>query len=248
MENKYKIGDVIQFGRYPYGPNGEIQPLEWIVIGNNDSDLFLISKNAIDTQFYKKRNFFWENPQTFDCAWNSSDIRRWLNSDFMAQAFSSNEISQILTSRTEPDCFDNVFLLSREEFEEYMPEKYFYTQATPYATKQGYAKIRFGKNPMSDRSRFHDTNYDATKTAKGICHEWWLRSYGEDRASIQTVASTNQFFDIWAEKYGYEHLKSSLVYLSSRDGNSPIYSRGQYGADNINIEVAIRPAIRLRIM
>jgi hypothetical protein len=79
---KYNKGDVIEYGCYPYGENGERRPLEWIVLECKDDAVFLITKNAIDTQPYKKKVESIDDERMYNCAWETSDARSWLNKEF----------------------------------------------------------------------------------------------------------------------------------------------------------------------
>ena len=153
--SNYKKGEIIEYGSYPYGENGEKRPLEWVVIESTDKAALLITRNAIDTRPYKKKLASTDDERRYDCAWKNSDARSWLNEEFIFSAFSEEERAMIVPTKTEIDCLDKAFYLSYNEFHSYMPEKYIYTQATPYAAKQGYAAIRFGTDVFAGAGGFH---------------------------------------------------------------------------------------------
>ncbi|MBQ2900042.1 MAG: M56 family metallopeptidase [Oscillospiraceae bacterium] len=156
-------GDIVTFGNY----NGE---LEWLVIGEGEGKLLLITKDCIEALPYheNRKKITWEN----------SDIRRWLNEDFIESAFSEEEKTMISeTVLKNPDnkrmfgaiggnsTTDMVFLLSHDEVLEYFPDGWnIYTEPTPAAEKNLYKDITDGREYWW----------------------WWTRSpgLGQDMATI----------------------------------------------------------------
>ena len=154
---------TIKLGRYPTGNNGEISVIEWLILDRIDGQVLLISKNIIDfIQVHKKNEAV---------SWETCLLRKWLNSDFIDQAFEEKE-RQCLISKTIQnrvmiygmnsccnDTEDKVFLLSEKECFKYFP---------------------------SDKSRKANTTLyaDAKRNEKGkdkrkkerFSHSWWIRS------------------------------------------------------------------------
>ena len=127
-------GDIVTFGSY----NGD---LEWLVIGEEDGKLLLITKDCIEAiPYHNERK---------EVTWADCDLREWLNNDFLEYAFSKEE--KMLVSGTvleNPDnkrmfgakggskTSDNVFLLSHDEVLEYFPDGFnIYTEPTASAEK-----------------------------------------------------------------------------------------------------------------
>lgn len=84
-----KTGDIISFGTYEQDnivSNGQ-EPIEWIVLYNNGSELYVLSKNALDCKPY--------NEERTDVTWETCTLRRWLNEDFFYIAFNNTEQSVI---------------------------------------------------------------------------------------------------------------------------------------------------------
>lgn len=79
--------ETVEFGRYPMGALNNKKPIEWLVLDRNESGTLLISKCVLDAR-------------KFDAdaqgVWETSDIRRWLNGEFIKNAFSSQECEHIL--------------------------------------------------------------------------------------------------------------------------------------------------------
>lgn len=139
---------VITFGRYPQVSEDSVEPIEWIILWEDNTSQLLISKYVLDEYddpdfedySYKRKDYFWEHCK----------CREWLNDDFYNKAFSEEEKEQIVKSHLinepnpeydtdgGPDTYDNVFLLSISEV-----NKYFYsdnaraTKATQYAISKG---------------------------------------------------------------------------------------------------------------
>lgn len=146
----------ILFGRYPQ-ENGEIKPIEWRVLERKNGEILMVSEYVLDARSFSE--------DEYQLKWENSDLRKWLNRDFINGAFSEKERRIILPKRLknpgnreygypdDPETTDRVFLLSAEEIERYMPE---YMDAVCDATGHGDVYV----------------NSD-TGTA-----EWWLRTTG----------------------------------------------------------------------
>lgn len=119
------VGSTFQFGNYEQDNNlsNGSEPIEWIVLNKNGSDIMLISRYGLDCQLY--------NSQYSSITWDSCTLRKWLNSDFLSNAFSNEEIpyikDSIVFADDNPDyntdsgkaTKDKVFLLSVSECNQY---------------------------------------------------------------------------------------------------------------------------------
>ena len=138
------VGDTIIFGAYEQDNDASDgrEAIEWIVLDREDNQLLVVSCYALDCRQY--------HPEYIDVTWESSDLRAWMNEDFLNEAFDDDEISRItvteMTSEQAADdstgadhpAGDRIFLLSGDELERY------YTSndarrcsATAYAAAQG---------------------------------------------------------------------------------------------------------------
>ena len=183
-ENGVQIGDYITFGKYEQDndtSNGK-EDIEWLVLDKDGDRMLVISKYALDCQPY--------NQEWVDVTWETCTLRSWLNDEFINEAFTSTELSQIPTVTvtadanpnydTDPgnDTQDKVFLLSIDEANEYF-DSYEARECTPteYATAQGVY--------VSD-----STGYE------GNCW-WWLRSPG-----VYQYAAAYVYYDGDVGDYG----------------------------------------------
>lgn len=154
-----KEGDTVSFGNY----NGST---EWIVLEKAGNQILLLSKYCIDYRSYQE--------EWMDITWEDCDLRTWLNSDYIDNAFSSEERDMIQSIRVRnpdnpvygteggADTEDKVFLLSREEA---------------------------GKYFLNDESR------QATDIGGEGCWWWWLRSPGIESFSAAYVDSDGSVSD-----------------------------------------------------
>ena len=139
-------GDIIEFGKY----DGAIQ---WQVLSVEAERIFLISLECIDCQEFNSSG---------GASWETCSLRKWLNTEFLSEAFSEEEQDLILlttvknngknTSATK----DKVYLLSFEEAKQYFPTE----------------KLR--KAVASVRA----VNNGAAIDKNGVC-QWWLRTRGD---------------------------------------------------------------------
>lgn len=179
-------GDVVEFGsfeqddKYDNGP----EPIEWIVLSNEDDKVFLISKYCLASIPF---NYEYEETSWVDCT-----VRQWLNGDFFYSAFSEEEqeyiaLSKIEVSNPERGNYfdvseDKVFLLSLNEVYNYFQddEKRI---ASPTAT--AFTEGCWARDPvtedsyMTSNSSWYEVG-DIETYKQGLGTYWWLRTPGED--------------------------------------------------------------------
>ena len=119
---KVKVGDYIKFGSYPQSANGDILPIEWLVLAKENNKMLVISRYGLEARRFDSSSNNWKN----------SEIRKWLNRDFYNKAFSENEKKLIKP-------FDDyIFLLSKGEAEKYFAnDEARICKLTAYALKNG---------------------------------------------------------------------------------------------------------------
>ncbi|MCI6376777.1 MAG: DUF6273 domain-containing protein [Clostridiales bacterium] len=162
-----EVGEVIIFGSYEQDnqPDNGKEPLEWIVLDVKDGKAMLLTKYCIDTViFYPKR---------VPMYWGKSDLRAWMNGEFLEETFTPEEQALILTTtvtNTNPhgmkgageDTLDKIYLLSKEEVLHFFPEM---ADRVAYPTE--YAKSK--GCTVSDKT--------------GSCR-WWTRTSGARNLDI----------------------------------------------------------------
>ncbi len=166
-------GDLIEFGRYPQGENGEVEPLEWKVIAAGKERALLLTAKAVDCYPF--------NAKCMGVLWEDCDLRKWLNDDFLRTAFTLGERSSILTVKNinrgdkkhlipnGNDTMDKVFCLSVDEVLKYLPEeKDRFARATKYTRSKGAYVARNRDTWWRLRSNGYYGDVSATVSCYGV--------------------------------------------------------------------------------
>ena len=145
-----EVGDYVKFGNYPQTAEAEEQPIEWQVLAKENNKMLVISRYGLEAKRFDDDSNDWKN----------SEIRQWFNGDFYNKAFNGKEKKLINPSNlSDVGTTDNVFLLSKEEAENYfVNDEARRCKATDYAVKNGAF--------VYDGSYGGDAGYSV----------WWLRS------------------------------------------------------------------------
>ena len=104
--NEAQKGDYVYYGVYEQDgneANGK-EPIRWLVLGRDGNRVLLLSEYVLDVMRFGT-----------SCYWATSEIREWLNGDFLQNSFSAEEAKYIQNMITSTDTEDRVFLLSAEE-------------------------------------------------------------------------------------------------------------------------------------
>lgn len=166
-----KVGDTITFGAYEQDNNkvNGPEPIQWRVLAKENNRLLVISRYGLDCRQFSKSYR----------EWHKSSLRKWLNGDFISQAFTPEELKQIpITDIFTPATHngtkgnttqDRLFLLSTQEAERYFKsDADRLCKATAYTQKQG------------------------ATTVDGDIGWWWLRSPGISEYSTVKVFTTGK--------------------------------------------------------
>ncbi len=202
--SKIDIGDRIVLGRHFLDDGGKPRdikikfPINWRVIDKNESKILLFSEYCLDWEFF-----------TFDLEfrkptehWLDSDIRHFLNTQYIQEWFSKNEQSlinqtsvitggnpEISADETAVVTTDKLFLLSYEEVLKYV------------LGEENAGKVEYSENfledvvyTVKDNSLesyilgVHMWSYpkEFSEEVKWDV-EWWLRTPGKSAAYIMTA-------------------------------------------------------------
>jgi uncharacterized protein YjbI with pentapeptide repeats len=185
LQNAFKNGRNITFGRYPHGSDGSIEPLKWRVLDRSYDRVLLITEELIDCHVY--------HDEFEDVTWEKCSLRKWLNEDFIFNAFDEQERSRIVKvcnqNRDNPlwgtkggkATWDRIFALSIED-----ANKNFDNDVDRRAAVTPYAQSPHEGKRGSYVSKKHKT----------ICGEWtgrwWLRSPGFSGFNAAYVISVGE--------------------------------------------------------
>lgn len=166
----YKIGNIIQFGNYPFEENGVAKPVEWKIIDIKDNKALLWSKYCVDTHAFSE-NYL-------NICWEYSSLRQWLRTNFIRDAFTTEEANSILFTSLEAsynpknqqvrtsNTTDKIFIPSKEDLNKYnLGNGDLAIKATPYAKAKG---------------ALNDNDYVF----------WWLRTPGTVTGAQMFVSKT----------------------------------------------------------
>jgi len=174
------VGDTITFGTYEQDNNLEngAENIEWLVLDKKEDKVFVISKYCIENKPF--------NTALITVTWANSTIRKWLNNDFLNNAFSPEERALIRSStiknpddeyqeRSGQDTVDKVFLLSSHEasiyFESDSDRKAYATDYAP--TNHCYWFLRTPGNG-GPWVCFVDYTGELGYT-ENVDRQWWIR-------------------------------------------------------------------------
>ncbi len=201
-------GTYITFGTYEQDnnlKNGQ-EPIEWLVLENDGESLFVLSKYVLDNEVYS--TYYVEHTwKPLPVTWETSNARNWLNSTFLATAFTAGEQNLIKTTLVNNqhkkeystkviggnDTLDKIFYLSVNEIDTYLPRNEFYlrvngepnyynsllrAKATPYAIARN-AGVWTKKD--ADREVRGNGDFYAPVAYDIIDNAWWaLRTPADD--------------------------------------------------------------------
>lgn len=194
---KYKVGDIIKYGKYEQDgntSNGK-EDIEWIVLKVEKNKIYVTSKYILDYQPYDK--------SAKDVTWETCSLRKWLNNDFYNAAFSENEKQAIpLTTNKNPknpvfndtvplnDTKDKVFLLSVEDTMKFFGECVYHDEEYDFYYYKGLftAPTEYVKKQGIDWWTLDDEDYEYSYIKWGFKREeilgvqsaaWYLRSQAQ---------------------------------------------------------------------
>lgn len=156
---------IVEFGRYYNHDNANKEPVEWRVLTKNDGCALLITDKAVDCKFFHMYKGI--------SVWDKCSLRQWLNNKFLTECFDSDERKIILKNRISNDdggdTDDYIFLLSREEAENYFNDR----------------DDRICESTLFARNKHHKLY------GNGYCN-WWLRSSGHSANSALVVSDEGE--------------------------------------------------------
>lgn len=166
-----RLREYITLGSYEQDGNdgNGKEPIEWLVLSQDDDKLLVVSKYCLDYLTYP-------DDWTSNIVWETCSLRSYLNSDFYTDSFTEDEQQQIIRSENQNkasedyystvdgnDTDDNVFLLSIDEVQKYLPAM----------TATESSKRAYGTDYLYDILKGHQY-YGNVKTGEPV--NWALRA------------------------------------------------------------------------
>ena len=191
----YFNGEYVVFGKYEQDgdlSNGP-EPIEWVILEDDDEKMFLISRYILDCHTYQ--------PEQEDVTWETCELRAWLNSDFYDAAFSPAAQQRILTTSVSTsgnefwetdggnDTQDKMFCLSLDEVWKYYEMQRWFdevqigfggdliTDMTQYAEDNGADHYTIEQEEFERMMIYEGYDKDVIGKSSG---GWWLRTPGHE--------------------------------------------------------------------
>jgi hypothetical protein len=195
---------ILNFGTFYINAKKDRKPIKWHVADEDDKTLLLIAKESVVSSPFDGDTPFWDK----------SDIRKWLNEEFLNEAFNINEKACIQTSNIVTTYFpenvweggddryieteDKIFLLSAEEVEKYFPAK---------------------------TSRIQEQNDYVIHTLepdRKLTNAWWLRNPGLCDEAAMLVLEDGSFHSFGAYVVLNEGVRPALRILKEQYCQLPL--------------------------
>ncbi len=188
-DSNIKIGSKIYFGHYEQDEdegNGK-EPIEWQVLDKKANKVLLISTKLLDAQHYPREGGY---------TWEESTLRKWLNTEFIKEAFNYNESQKILDSDIKNDnnkkhgtkggndTKDKIFLLSIDE-----AEKYFKTNKERIAEVTNYTIKRLAGGNSEWEKYLKENQFSRSMVAW-----YYLRSPGIYQHHLASVTCSGEVY------------------------------------------------------
>ncbi len=202
LSKEVKVGDKVYFGTYEQDgkENNGKEKLIWQVLDKNGDKILIMTEKIIDVQPYHVSDGIYEA-----ITWEKSDIRKWLNEDFMNAAFSSSEKNKIQSTKVVnkdgkygtdggKDTNDRVCLLSIDE-----AQKYFKSDDDRKAKVTEYykQKLRWDLiDKMGYSDKITDHKISIIEKLMDNYDSYWLRSRGfswSGAAAVYDDGSVSEF-------------------------------------------------------
>ena len=117
---EYEVGNTVQFGNY----NGA--PIRWRVLDQRGKLRMLFAEEILTERAY--------NDEITDTSWKECTLRKWLNHEFLNEAFTPKERAAVVSGMVRNprsakwytsggfDSMDKVFALNQDEFDKYLTD------------------------------------------------------------------------------------------------------------------------------
>ena len=194
--------DCVYFGKYLQDENSMIkESIKWRVLAVDGDDVFLVADQGLDCQSYHESEE--------EVTWETSTLRKWLNTDFMNEAFTNEEKNALINTKvvnqdneySGNDTTDKVYLLSKSE-----------------VTNLAYG---FEADFESHHSTRRVKNTEYASIVKGAFKSdpqyggdpWWLRTVYKDNKRTATVSWTYGDGDTWGEQANKPYAVRPAVHI-----------------------------------
>ncbi len=127
LADSVEVGDVIAFGKDIKNSANPNKKLQWRILEKNETKCLVLSTYLTETRY--------RYDSSGEAVWESSDVREYLNNEYLNKAFDDSEKAFMLDTELVNsvstgagsiggnNTIDKIFLLSEDEVLKYMPEE-----------------------------------------------------------------------------------------------------------------------------
>lgn len=182
ITKEFSPGDRVFFGEYyQVDNNGDgvanendyKTEIEWKILEVNKDQALLISEKCLDVVPYH------DSHKTIQ--WTECTINKWLNNDFLNEAFSIDQLNNIIVNSKSPYTGNRISLLSFEDIQKYLPTD---ESRIAFGTDFAYWKLANAESPYTAMSPEERYLFDISGAMS-----WWLL----------TEESGNNAFYLWED-------------------------------------------------
>lgn len=180
-----KVGDIIQFGHYPQTlDEGDNSPIDWVVVRKTNNNVLLLSKKIHSIRpFHNKR---------VKVSWNNSDLRKWLNNDFKAAAFTKDELKAVIPLKRNGTT-DTVSLMTFDEANEiFIPYSEQYSASESRKDLNIYLNAVYTDYAIKELTDISEARRKAENSDIWRKTPWWLSTVNNsDREQVLYTGTGN---------------------------------------------------------
>lgn len=168
----FSTGAAVESGKTYYF---KVEPIRWQVLSDADGTMFLLADRVLANMAYDA-----------DCAdYAESDIRAWLNGDFLTAAFNAEESAAVLVTEVDNSSASTGFADNDNACENTNDKIFLPSRAEMISTAYNFLKDdgpdRFREREVSDYAKATGAYAHPEKSADGAQNYygngwWWLRS------------------------------------------------------------------------
>jgi hypothetical protein len=238
---------TILLGTYWQSDNVDKEPIEWIVLKDEEDKMYVLSKYCLDCIPYSNEN---------NANWEDSFARKWLNTEFINNAFSVEEQDKILLSDTKTDKWwgprldegmpvkDKIFIPSISEailyfdstdWHDIVAEQKRIARPTNYAYERGCWAYPLEYGKIKDTSLLRSCMQDNFNKN----NSYWYYEGGISRSQRDDIFEKDTTEKRWSCRW---YLRSPGEYIVGVSREGVIYDTTT-DQDNLYGGIAIRPAI-----
>ena len=184
----WKTMNTVKFGRWDQVDNNVFDDIEWFVVKKEKGKALLLSKYVLEKLPFHKSN------RDRNLTWETSDLRRILNTTFYDRAFNDDEKANILDAEVSLDgkiysdnkVIDKVFILGESELFQYCGNFY-----------ESKNKFESAGTPVADTMDSFGVNSYWLRTPGGLSNDYYKEFKIFDFAAI-TIGTTAGIDVEWA--------------------------------------------------